>query len=168
MKKIFGIIAAIVMGVTVLGSPVLIGEPVNAATCYCKNGNKGVQTNFLGEDGYEDEKGSKPLGDGIKCSCDDGKGSQVTDILIFVIQVLSVCIGILGVLGIAITGFQYLTAGGNEEKTRKAKKRLLDIVIGLVAYVLMYAFLMWLLPTFDDNTVESQSRETTSIDTFVS
>ena len=121
MKKIFGIIAAIVMGVTVLGAPVIVSESVNAATCYCKQGNefvKGVQTNFLGEKGYLENNESKPLTDGIKCSCDNGKnkGSQVTDILIFIIQVLSVCIGILGVLGIAITGFQYLTAGGKVEQ----------------------------------------------------
>ena len=39
------------------------------------------------------------------------------------------------------------TAGGSEEKTRKAKRRMFEIVIGLVAYVVLYAFVKWLIPT---------------------
>ena len=76
--------------------------------------------------------------------CDDGKGSAVTGILEDVVKILSVGVGILGVLGITIVGIQYLTAGGSEEKTRKAKRRMLEIIIGLVAYVLIYALLKWL------------------------
>lgn len=78
--------------------------------------------------------------------CDDGNGGGVKHILQLVLDIMTIGIGILGVLGIVIVGIQYLTAGGNEEKTRKAKRRLLEIVIGLVAYVLIYAILGWLLP----------------------
>ena len=53
-------------------------------------------------------------------------------------------IGILGVIGITIVGIQYLTAGGSEEKTRKAKRRMLEIIIGLVTYVVIFALLQWL------------------------
>ena len=60
------------------------------------------------------------------------------------IDIFSVIIGIVGVIGIVIFGIQYMTAGGNEEKTRKAKRRLLELVIGLVVYVVMYAVLTWL------------------------
>ena len=59
---------------------------------------------------------------------------------------MTVGVGILGVIGITIVGIQYLTAGGNEEKTRKAKRRMFEIVIGLVVYVVFYAFLKWLMP----------------------
>ena len=61
---------------------------------------------------------------------------------------MSIGVGILGVVGITIVGIQYLTAGGNEEKTRTAKRRILDIVIGLAAYAAAYWILQWLLPTF--------------------
>ena len=67
---------------------------------------------------------------------------------LFLRVVMTIGIGILGVIGISITGIQYLTAGGSEEKTRKAKRRMFEIVIGLVAYVLIYAALKWLLPSF--------------------
>ena len=82
------------------------------------------------------------------CSCDKGDGSEVTRILKLVMEVMTIGIGVLGVLGITVVGIQYLTAGGNEEKTRKAKQRLLEIVIGLAVYVLIYALLKWLLPGF--------------------
>ena len=86
------------------------------------------------------------LGDG--CSCDGGHGESITNILQLVVNILSVGIGILAVIGIVVVGIQYLTAGGNEEQTRKAKRRLLEIVIGIAAYILIYAILRWLLPGF--------------------
>ena len=69
-------------------------------------------------------------------------------ILNLVADILSIGIGILGVIGITIVGIQYLTAGGNEEKTRKAKQRMFEIVIGLVSYVIIFAVLKWLMPGF--------------------
>ena len=83
------------------------------------------------------------LGNGCVC---DKNGSSVIHILSLVVDIMSIGIGILGVIGITIVGIQYLTAGGSEEKTRKAKRRMFEIVIGIVAYVLLYAFLKWLLP----------------------
>ncbi len=80
------------------------------------------------------------------CSCDSGNGDSVIHILDLVVDIMTIGIGILGVIGITIVGIQYLTAGGNEEKTRKAKRRMFEIVIGLVAYVVIYAFLKWLMP----------------------
>ena len=78
--------------------------------------------------------------------CDNGNGDSVIHILDLVVDIMTIGIGILGVIGITVVGIQYLTAGGNEEKTRKAKRRMFEIVIGLVAYVLIYAFLKWLMP----------------------
>lgn len=88
------------------------------------------------------------LGSGNK-SCDDGSGSAIRDdILKVVVNVMTVGVGILGVLGITIVGIQYLTAGGNEEKTRKAKRRMFEIVIGVMAYVVLTALLSFLIPGY--------------------
>ena len=70
---------------------------------------------------------------------------------------MTIGIGILGLIGILIVGTQYLTAGGNEEKTKKAKRRMFEIVIGLVAYVVLYSFLRWLLPNFNGTNLPSSS-----------
>ena len=78
----------------------------------------------------------------------DNNGDSITGILKLVVDIMSIGIGILGVIGIAIVGTQYLTAGGSEEKTRKAKRRMFEIVLGLVAYAVIYTALRWLLPGF--------------------
>ena len=83
---------------------------------------------------------------------DNGGGEGIICILRLVVDILSVGVGILAVLGIVITGIQYLTSGGNEEQMRKSKRRLFEIVIGLVVYVLIYAVLAWLLPGFGGAT----------------
>ena len=62
---------------------------------------------------------------------------------------MTIGVGILGVIGISITGIQYLTAGGNEEKTRKAKQRMFEIIIGLAVYAVFFLFLQWILPNFE-------------------
>ena len=76
----------------------------------------------------------------IECGKDDG----IDHILNLVIDILSVGVGIFGVIGISIVGIQYLTSSGNEEQARKAKRRIYEIIIGLAVYVVFYAILAWL------------------------
>lgn len=129
LKRILSSIAILICGGAMLATPVF-------ATCSDTQIQDGcVSTSILGEGG---------------CVCDND-GDSVINILNLVVNIMTIGIGILGVLGITIVGIQYLTAGGNEEKTRKAKRRMFEIVIGLVAYVLIYAALQWLLPTFGGN-----------------
>ena len=61
---------------------------------------------------------------------------------------MTVGIGILATIGVVVSGIQYITAGGNEERTRKSKRRIFEIVIGVAAYVLIFAVLNWLIPDF--------------------
>ena len=83
----------------------------------------------------------------IECGDEE---SGIGAILKTVINIMSIGIGILAVIGITIVGIQYLTAGANEEQTRKAKRRLIEIVIGIIAYILLYALLQWLIPGSTD------------------
>lgn len=83
----------------------------------------------------------------ILTDCSKAKDGTIC-ILNLVVDIMSIGIGILGVIGITVVGIQYLTAGGNEEKTRKAKQRMFEIVVGLVSYVVIFAALKWLMPGF--------------------
>ncbi len=148
MKKIVTSLILIFTAFVVFVSPAYAAE------------NKCVPTSILGGSACTIDKDNKatfkhkvdsghPLANGeVNCSCDDGEGSSVTDTLNLVVDIMTIGIGILGVIGITIVGIQYLTAGGSEEKTRKAKRRMFEIVIGLVAYVVLYAFVKWLIPNF--------------------
>ena len=82
-----------------------------------------------------------------KCNSDDGE-KNIKCVLKIVLDVLTVALGVVASIGIAVSGIQYLTAGGNEERTRKSKRRIFEIVIGIVAYLLIYAALNWLIPDF--------------------
>ena len=81
-------------------------------------------------------------------ACDCGGGESIIGLLKLVVDIMTIGVGILGVVGITIVGIQYLTAGGNEERVRKAKRRMLEIIIGLAAYVVIYAALRFLIPNF--------------------
>ena len=75
------------------------------------------------------------------------EGAGIRCIIELVIDVMTVGVGILGVIGITVVGIQYLTSGGNDEKAKKAKRRLLEVVVGIILYVIAYAVLKWLLPS---------------------
>lgn len=77
---------------------------------------------------------------------DCGDEEPVCHILNLIVEIMAIGIGITGVIGIIIFGIQYLTAGGNEEKLRKAKRRMLELVIGLALFVLSASLLAWLNP----------------------
>lgn len=75
--------------------------------------------------------------------CDDGSGSSVNHVFEIVVEILTIGVGIVGVVGIMVAGIQYLTAGGSEEKTTKAKRRIFEIVLGLAAYAVLWVFANW-------------------------
>lgn len=131
MKRLLMGMMAIFMGAMMVGSPAF------AACSQPQLDNGCVNTALLGSNGCSCKRGE---------TAEDGKG--IIHILQLVVEIMTIGIGILGVLGITIVGIQYLTAGGSEEKTRKAKRRMFEIVIGLVAYVLIYALMQWLIPDF--------------------
>lgn len=119
MKKIASLIVAAILAFSTFTAPVFAAD---------KSSNSGTETAILTTCGQDS--------DGVGC------------ILKLVVDIMSIGIGILGVIGITVVGVQYLTAGGDEGKVKKSKQRMLEIVIGLVAYVVIYAALRWLLPGF--------------------
>ncbi|MGH7195932.1 MAG: hypothetical protein ACREGA_04105 [Candidatus Saccharimonadales bacterium] len=63
-----------------------------------------------------------------------------------VINFLSLGVGILVVISMAIGGLQYITSAGDPNKAAEARKRITDSVIALVAFALMYAVLQFFVP----------------------
>lgn len=79
---------------------------------------------------------------------DSQNGAGIICILGLVVDIMTIGIGILAVIGITVSGIQYITAGGSEEQTRKAKRRIFEIVLGLAVYAVSYLLLRFLLPGF--------------------
>lgn len=70
----------------------------------------------------------------------------IEEILGLVLRVIVYGLGAAAVLGVIIAGVMYMTARDNEAQVAKAKARLYEVVIGLIAWAVMYAVLRWLIP----------------------
>lgn len=77
---------------------------------------------------------------------DKGSGDGINRMLKFVVSFVMYGLGAAAVLALIIVGIQYMTARDNEAQMTKAKTRLFEIVIGLVAWGVMYAVLNWVIP----------------------
>ncbi len=90
------------------------------------------------------------------CVGDDGR-TNIACIIDAVVFTFTTGVGVLGFTGIIIVGIQYLTAAGDAAKMTRAKRRMIEIVIGLVLYMFSYSLIRWLSPSYDGTqTIESQ------------
>ena len=96
---------------------------------------------------------------------EDGSGCGVFTIINFIIEVLTIGVVIIGVISIAIAGITYLSAKDNIGQTVQAKRRISEIVIGLIAYAMIYAVLSFLLPggTFNTDKTCSSATDTSVV-----
>jgi hypothetical protein len=81
-----------------------------------------------------------------------GQNSQhPTSLVSIIVKIINYSMGILGVLFlglIVMSGFQWMTAGGNEDSIEKAKSRMKNAIIGLVIVLMSWTisyFIMYKL-----------------------
>lgn len=65
--------------------------------------------------------------------------TNATEIILSVVNYLLSIAGLLTVLFIIIGGFRFMTAGGNEEASDKAKKTIINAIVGIVVVILSFA-----------------------------
>ncbi|MFA5420945.1 MAG: hypothetical protein WC280_02905 [Patescibacteria group bacterium] len=56
-----------------------------------------------------------------------------------IISTLLSFLGVIFIILVVISGYQWMTAGGNEEQVKKAQSRMKNAIIGLVVVVSCYA-----------------------------
>lgn len=78
-------------------------------------------------------------------TCGDANVS-IRCLFVEVFKFLSAAVGIAVVAGIATGGIMYSTAQGNPSKTQKGMTIIINSVIGLVLYLLMFALINFLVP----------------------
>ncbi|HEY8992708.1 MAG TPA: hypothetical protein VIM37_02550 [Candidatus Microsaccharimonas sp.] len=157
--------SALLVGMFIFAAFSFGATPVNAASC------GGVVTSIVscaetgscsgGEDPYE---GAKPSTDKEKASylskykhdygvCKDGSApnKEITNtgiwgVLLFAINILTAGVGVAAVGGIVYGAVLYTSAGGSPEQVKKAMGIITNVVIGVVAYALMYSALNFIIP----------------------
>jgi len=75
-------------------------------------------------------------------------GLGTTDIRVVIAQIIRAVLGLLGIIAVSLAlygGFIYMTAGGNEEKVKKAKRILRDALIGLIIILASFSITQFIL-----------------------
>lgn len=69
-------------------------------------------------------------------------------------SVLTAFIGVGAVIMITLGGLQYITSRDNAQSVQNAKKKIYNAIIGLAAFIFLWAFLQWIIPggVFNDGT----------------
>ena len=76
----------------------------------------------------------------------DATKNGVWGLLLFALNILTGLVGIAAVGGIVYGSILYTTAGGNADQTKKAIEFIRNVIIGLIAYGLMFAVLNFIIP----------------------
>lgn len=74
-----------------------------------------------------------------------GGGTDLTDFIAKVLNILSVVVGVVAVIMVIVGGFRYTTSGGKEEGVKSAKNSILYALIGLVIVALAQVIVRFVL-----------------------
>ncbi|MBR3322793.1 TrbC/VirB2 family protein [Candidatus Saccharibacteria bacterium] len=78
--------------------------------------------------------------------CTNKDSSGIQSIVSLVINVLTGGVVVAGTIGLIVCGVMWMTARDNENQVATAKRRMMEIVIGIVAWVLIYALANLFIP----------------------
>jgi hypothetical protein len=84
--------------------------------------------------------------DNVTVGSDGVENTGVWSILLQAINILTAGVGIAAVGGIVYGAILYTSAGGSQEQVKKAMGIITNVVIGVVAYAVMFSGLNFLIP----------------------
>ena len=79
------------------------------------------------------------------------------DLVDTIAQIIRIALGFLGVIAVVIIllgGFKWMTAGGNDDKEKEAKKLIFSGIIGLVIVLSAYAIASFVITSISEATSE--------------
>ena len=158
-KMLMGIIVSLVLGILVIpGAP----STVIAAAC-TKNSDCTVDGEICSNSGPDKDTcvpAEGEFGFGLDYAEDTGLGQQ--DIRTTISRIINVALGLLGIVAVVIMligGFEWMTAGGNEEKVTSAKQRIFMGILGLAIILSAYAIAKFVLEQLYIATTDQASYE---------
>lgn len=126
IKKTF-VAVGVVSFLTFFAAPMVINQPVAAADLKC---------------GVLDQSWC----DKAKTGSSDVKSSGIWQIVKMIVQILTAGVGLVAVGGIIYGSILYTTAGGSQDRVKKAYGVFLNVGIGILLYAAMYGLMNWLVP----------------------
>lgn len=131
IKQLFvGILLVIGLTVATVASPAITSAECKSTATNCCGG---VETSI------------------IHCDQTGGENATVENtgawgILLLAINILTAGVGIAAIGGIVYGAILYTSAGGSPEQVKKAMTVITNVVIGVIAYALMFSGLNFLIP----------------------
>ncbi len=75
----------------------------------------------------------------------DFNHGDLTDKVDVLVKVLTALVGVVAVIMLILAGIRYSSAGGDPNAVASAKKMVLNVVLGLIAFIFFRAFLNWIV-----------------------
>lgn len=82
-----------------------------------------------------------------------GSGTTAAEDILQLVQNFLGFVTLIAVLYVVYAGFQVLTAGGDEEKLKKGKAIIIQVVIGVTIMWLAYSIVTWIMTAFGGASV---------------
>jgi hypothetical protein len=118
------------------GTVASLSAPVSATDCGKDASGNPIKTSIIGGD----------ICKGVDNSSSDPQKNAIWSLLIFVLNIMTAGVGILAVGGIVYGSILYASAADKAEQTKKAISIITNVVIGVVAFGLMYLLLNFIIP----------------------
>lgn len=131
MKNIRVYIAQILISVGFLALATL-STPMYGSVAYAQGACGSVETSIIDCDSQ--------LGG------EDVEGSHIFGLIEMVMSIMTAGVGIVAVGGIVYGGLLYASAGDKADQVQKSIGVIKNVVIGLIAYAVLFAFVQYLIP----------------------
>lgn len=84
--------------------------------------------------------------DNVDVTKDGIENTGVWSILLTALNILTAAVGVVALAGVVYGAILYTSAGGSQEQIKKAMDIFTNVVIGVIAYAVMFSALNFLIP----------------------
>jgi hypothetical protein len=90
--------------------------------------------------------------DALRNSAGFDPNTSISDVIATIIRVVLSLLGVIFLVLLVLGGYQWMTAGGNEDQVTKAQDRIKTAIIGLVIVLAAYAITAWVFTNLPFNS----------------
>lgn len=137
-KTSFGFIISLVI-CSFFCFPLILKAAPDATTGSSTPSNQPAESTTIAADGGCE-------GGNAEACLKQGKPGEIMKVLEIGLNFLAGLVLVASVIMIIVGGIQYTSSGGNPQAVSAAKQKIMNVFIGLLAFVFLYAFLQWLIP----------------------
>ena len=107
-----------------------------------------ILTPFVQASNFLELKEQEGFGGGGEIPAAYGESGKPTDVRSIVANIIRAFLGLLGIIFLILlvaAGYKYMTAGGNEDQIKEAKKQIMHALIGLLIIMAAYAITIFVI-----------------------